>query len=257
MKKIAVLQTCPSWNDVDKNLEALKNLYLQLPTVDFIFLPEMFNTAYVMKAGICAEALEGKTISFLTQMLQGSTTIVGGSLAIKEGENYYNRYVLIGAKGILHSYDKMHLFTPAGEARHYVDGNKNTNVVLNGICLKTLICYDLRFPYCSFNNTIPPFDLLVYAANWPESRIFHWKSLLTARAIENQCYVIGVNRVGTDENGFVYPGCSMMIDFKGDVVFQLDNDVSFQTADLNLDALNSYRKQYPFLPDQKKHTINH
>ncbi|MBK8819478.1 MAG: hypothetical protein IPN49_10445 [Saprospiraceae bacterium] len=157
--------------------------------------------------------------------------------------------ITVDSSGLIHSYDKIHLFSPAGEAKTYSPGNEPSIWVYEKWNIQPLICYDLRFPYLSFVCRQP--HLLIYAANWPEQRIEHWEILLRARAIENACYVIGVNRRGTDENGYVYPGHSLVCDFKGDLLLSMDKYKNFDLIDLDFESMMEYRKKLPFQDDRK------
>ena len=157
--------------------------------------------------------------------------------------------VTVSKEGLIHSYDKIHLFTPAGEKEVYSEGDLTTTFMLKDWKIQPLICYDLRFPYLTFNSN--QVDIIIYSANWPVARVSHWKALLAARAIENQCYVIAVNRTGIDKNGYEYPGASTIIDYSGQILQEMDENEGFITEKIIKSDMTQYRKKLPFLNDRK------
>lgn len=248
---ISIFQTNPKYADVVFNLEKIKAFILQQSsTSDLILLPEMFNTSYIMEPKDVAESINGMTISTLTEFAEKYAVSFIGSIPMIRAGKYYNTAIVVDENGLQFTYDKIHLYTPAGEAEKYTAGKEGKIYTLNnGIKIKPLVCYDLRFPYLSFNKDKEKYDVLIYTANWPTPRIAQWKSLLIARAIENQCYVIGVNRVGNDGNDWVYPGQSVVVNYKGEILSELDNKEQATTLKLDMDEMYDYRSNYPFLGD--------
>ena len=220
---ISLIQTSIFWEDVDKNLEMLEKKINSLSgKTEIVVLPEMFSTGFTMQPEKVAETMDGKTMTWLKNISEKNRLIVTGSIVIKENGKFFNRLIWMQPNGKFYFYDKRHLFAFAGENEKYSAGNKRLIVSVKGWKINLLICYDLRFPVWSrqTKNDIAEFDILIYVANWPEKRINAWTTLLKARAIENQSYVIGVNRVGKDESGNVYNGHSMIVDSFGEVVYE-------------------------------------
>jgi predicted amidohydrolase len=174
--------------------------------------------------------------------------IISGSIPFFHEGKWFNKMIAVDSSGLIHEYDKIHLFSPAGEDKNYTKGDK---ISVWNVCewkVLPLICYDLRFPDVSFVQEMP--DIIIYVANWPESRILHWDALLKARAIENQCYVIGVNRVGTDENGYVYPGHSAVYNYEGKQIYYAESIEICVITTLMKTDLMSYRQKLPFYKDR-------
>ena len=251
---ISIFQTNPKYADAAFNLNRIEELIQQYNVKsNLIVLPEMFNTSYMMEPKEVAETEEGFTVSTLKKLALLYDVTFLGSIPIKRSNQYFNTTIVVDNNGLQHTYDKMHLYTPAGEHEKYSAGQESKIYTIgNGIKIKPLICYDLRFPYLSFNSGEVKYDILLYSANWPAPRINQWKSLLVARAIENQCYVIGVNRVGKDANEWEYPGQSLVVNFKGEVLVELDDQEQVKTVALSLDEMMDYRGKYPFLEDAVK-----
>jgi predicted amidohydrolase len=185
----------------------------------------------------------------MARKAQAGQFILAGSIPVMAGEKMYNRWLAIDETGHRYSYDKTHLFVPGGEGRGYEAGKEVKQFTIQDNVVRPLICYDLRFPYVSFQVPDQQYDVLVYAANWPAPRIEQWKQLLKARAIENQAYVVGVNRVGVDHYGNVYPGASMVVDYMGKVLDEMDENIGLTTVGIDLDAMYQYRIKFPFLKD--------
>jgi omega-amidase len=200
-----------------------------------------------MKTADLAETMNGRTHQIMTDTAIERKCSVGGSIIIKEDNKYFNRFILVDAAGNTHTYDKRHLFTMGMEDKYYAAGNKQTLVSVNGIQLMPLICYDLRFPVWSRNKH--NYDVLIYVANWPKVRQYVWETLLKARAIENQCYVIGVNRTGKDGNNIEYLGGSRIVNARGHVVGNLTSEEDVLNYTLDLEDLYAFRKKFPVLPD--------
>lgn len=248
--RIAICQLDTTWMDQERNLRKISAMAEEVSgRAEMIFLPEMFNTGYVMTPGQIPIQWQDSCIDRLQQIANAGECWIAGSIPYFQEGRWVNRLLVISAQGVQAHYDKSHLFTPAGESAVYAPG-ATSNVFHKGLwCFRPLICYDLRFPYLSFQT--PMADVLFYSANWPSARISHWHALLKARAIENQCYVIGVNRTGTDHNGYTYPGQSTIISYTGDVVCTLSEEESVATAILEKSALEEYRKKLPFSADRK------
>lgn len=253
--KITIFQAYLFWENVEKNLQ---NLSLRLSALrektDLILLPEMFNTGFTTNVEKCAEAMDGMTMRWLYNTAKTFDCVVAGSLIIKEDDQYFNRFVWMSADGSYVYYDKRHLFALAQEDKDFTPGNSRIIFELKGWKICPMICYDLRFPVWS-RNVENGYDLLVYIASWPDKRSAHWRALIPARAIENQAYVIGVNRVGHDGNEVYYSGGSMCISPLGDVVYYKPEDEDLYTFTLNPKDLIKAREQFPFLKDADKFSL--
>ena len=225
---------------------------LQEPT-HVILLPEMFSTGFSMKPAALAENMEGESVQWMKRMAVQKKVILAGSLIIEENGHYYNRLVWMQPDGRYGFYDKRHLFAFAEEDQYYSPGTQRLIASVNGWKINLLVCYDLRFPVwsrqCAEEKEEAEYDVLVYVANWPEKRILAWKTLLRARAIENQCFVIGVNRVGKDGNDIVYSGDSMVIDPLGEILYQKSGEEDASTITLDKEILRQTRQRFPFLKD--------
>lgn len=261
---ITLLQTELYWHDPVANRAMLEEQIAALPqSTDLIVLPEMFTTGFTMDAPAVAEPANLTTFRWLRQMAAQTGAVVTGSYVVWEkgssGTQYANRLIWMQPDGQFDVYDKRHLFRMAGEDGIYTAGQQRIIKTWKGWRICPLICYDLRFPVFSRNvsDTDEPFayDLLLYVANWPAVRRNAWNVLLQARAIENLCYVAGVNRVGTDGNGHAYSGDSALINFKGEVLFQqTDQPVAHQQT-LSLDDLNAFRQAFPANLDADAFTL--
>tara|TARA_B100000809_G_scaffold266826_1_gene331955 strand:- start:38 stop:823 length:786 start_codon:yes stop_codon:yes gene_type:complete len=258
--KVNIIQSELHWENVDQNLEmfAQKIEAISTPT-DIIVLPEMFNTGFSMDSSELAEKMDGKTVAWMKDQAAKSNSVITGSLIIKENGNYYNRLIWAQPDSELYTYDKRHLFRMAGENNHFAAGEKRLVVSYKGWRICPLICYDLRFPVWSRNtddNETPAYDCLIYVANWPAVRKQPWSKLLEARAIENQCYVIGVNRVGEDGKGIAYSGNSVVVNPKGDVISSIpENADTTESVDLSLAELNEFREKFPVSLDGDDFTL--
>lgn len=250
-----LIQTKLHWQDVDANLEMFsgKIQAIQEPT-DLIILPEMFPTGFSMDAATHAEQVEGKAWQWMKETAAEKGCVITGSIITEELGNHYNRLIWMRPDGSYETYDKRHLFRMAKEDEHYTAGTKRLIVDLKGWRVCPLICYDLRFPVWARN--LDEYDLLIYVANWPEVRSAPWKTLLQARAIENLCYLAGVNRVGEDGNGFAHSGDSALIDFKGKVLKTAANDEFVETFTLSKAAMDKFRSKFPAHLDADQFEIN-
>jgi len=221
---------------------------------DIIVLPEMFSTGFSMDAQRLAEPMDGRTMQWMAKQAKETGAVVTGSFIATEKGRFFNRLIWMCPDGNFEQYDKRHLFSPASEHETYSAGKKKLLVELNGWKICPLICYDLRFPVWSRN--VEGYDLLLYVANWPDRRRHHWRSLLLARAIENQCYVVGVNRCGEDGAGLRYSGDSAVVDFGGKVLHETAEAVEeIFTISISREMLLAYRAGLQFLADSDEFEI--
>jgi predicted amidohydrolase len=252
--KITLVQTILSWEDQNLNLQRLSTLLDQILDTDLIVLPEMFTTGFTMNVNVAENFHENMhTLSWMRRIAKEKGAALVGSVSVHERGKYYNRLIWMFPEGHYVIYDKGHTFKLAGEDKHYEQGSERFIIEYNGWKILPLICYDLRFPEWSRNGVSQAgdcnYDLLIYVANWPAVRSYAWKSLLVARAIENVCYVAGVNRVGTDGNGNNYSGDSSLIDPLGEKIWTKENTGGCITLELDYQKLGEIRKRFPFLED--------
>lgn len=261
---ITVIQTNLHWEQKEMNLQMLEKKINSLKEkTEIIVLPEMFSTAFSMKPEVLAETMEGETIDWIKKMAGSKKAIVTGSVIIEEGGHYYNRLIWMLPNGRSGIYDKRHRFAYAGEHQHYTAGAKRLIASVKGWKINLQVCYDLRFPVWSRQKLSalpgpenkPEYDVLIYVANWPERRSNAWKILLQARAIENQCYVVGVNRVGKDGNDIDHSGDSMVIDPMGEILYHKKEEEDIYTLTLDKELLDKVREKYPFWLDADRFTI--
>ncbi|SEB20328.1 nitrilase family protein [Pedobacter hartonius] len=255
--KITIFQAYLFWENVDKNLQ---NISLRLSMgvkekTDLIVLPEMFNTGFSMNAAELAEEMDGKTMTWMAQAAARYECVVTGSLIIKEKDNYFNRMIWMLPSGKHQYYDKRHLFGMGEEDKTYTAGHEEVIVDLKGWKIRLAICYDLRFPVYLRNHDAA-YDILLIIASWPDKRISHWKALIPARAIENQSYVIAVNRVGHDGNELYHSGHSMCIDAYGNTVYYKPEDEDLYTFSINYEEMVKIRQSFPFLKDADDFTLS-
>ena len=260
--KVTIIQSMLHWENGEENLAmfAQKMASISKPT-DVIVLPEMFNTGFSMLSQNMAENMDGKTVVWMKAQAKKSNAVVTGSLIIEENNEYYNRLIWAQPDGIIYTYDKRHLFRMADEHKSFSSGKNRIIISYKGWRICPMICYDLRFPVWSRNSSkseTPAYDVLIFIANWPEVRKMHWIKLLEARAIENQCYVVGVNRIGEDENGFSYSGNSAVINYLGETMVNTPEKVSFEEkVSLSLSDLNDWREKFPLSLDGDEFNIIH
>lgn len=246
---VTLVQSDLAWEDVDANLAAFDVKIEQVvESTDLIVLPEMFSTGFSMDAVNLAEPMEGKTVSWMRTKAAQKKAVVAGSVIIEDQGHFYNRLIWAQPDGCVATYDKKHLFGYAGEDKVYQAGQSRFSLELVGWRIRPFICYDLRFPIWTRNLDLV-YDLAIFSANWPARRSAHWRALLIARAIENQAYVIGVNRVGGDGNGLEHDGHSTVIAPSGDVLFEAGKDEITHTISLDRHHLDAYREQFPFWRD--------
>lgn len=252
--KVTLLQTSLHWHDAPANLA---NIEVQLKGIgtgtDLVILPEMFTTGFTMSPETAAEPQGGPGLQWMIRMAAEKGCVITGSIAVEDKGRYYNRLYWVRPDGSYEMYNKRHLFRMAHEQQHYTAGDQKLVVELKGWKICPLVCYDLRFPVWSRNrlvNNAPEYDLLLYVANWPEARVYPWKQLLIARAIENQCYVAGLNRIGVDGNKYQYSGDSALINPRGEVLSKPNAQEEIcETIELSYAYLEEFRKLFPVMLD--------
>jgi omega-amidase len=255
--KVSLIQAALIWENHAANRTHLEGLIQHInDSTDLIILSEMFTTGFTMKPKQFAEAIENNaTLDWLKKIASQKNCAITGSAPIEENGNYFNRLFFVKANGEVNTYDKRHLFRMGNEHTHYTAGEKRLVVTLNDWKICPQICYDLRFPVWSRNRfqinsetkaVTAEYDILLYVANWPEVRRYPWRQLLIARAIENQCYVIGVNRVGEDGNGIAHSGDSLVINPRGEIIHELPLHTEHSlTATLDMNYLQDFRNAFP------------
>lgn len=242
---VALFQTDLYWEDVTANLSSLEEKIAQLEKpVDVVVLPEMFNSGFTMNTSL-AEPLNLTTTRWMKQVAKQTDALIMGSFAVKEGRDYFNTMLSVFPDGTISAYHKRHLFRMGQEHEVYNAGQSRKVLHWRGWNILGLVCYDLRFPVWSRNIQSDPYDLLIYVANWPARRSTAWKTLLPARAIENQSYVAGVNRVGVDGNNIQYQGDSVVHDFLGEPICMLESASQHKIVTLSKGQLETYRNQFP------------
>ena len=256
--QLSLLQTDLIWENPEANRQQIETQLQALPAgTHLIVLPEMFSTGFSMNPTQLAESMDGENVAWMKRVASDKRCILTGSFMAKEGDQYFNRLLWVLPNGQIGQYDKRHLFAFAGEDQHYTPGNKRLIASVNGWRIHLQICYDLRFPvwarqrstYDEDGNFHPEYDVLIYVANWPERRSEAWKTLLRARAIENQCYVVGVNRIGVDGHGINHSGDSMIISPIGDILHHSADRNELHTLTLDPVMLQETRERLPFLRD--------
>ena len=257
LMRVSIVQSTLVWENPDQNRDHFDQKLASLAGLtDLVVLPEMFSTGFSMQAEKLAEPMDGPNMRWLAEQARTLQAAVTGSFICSEAGQFFNRLIFMRPDGSFDTYDKKHLFTLAGEHEHYTPGKMRLTTEWKGWRICPLICYDLRFPAWSRNHVDDslthdrqPYDLLLYVANWPIRRAHHWRTLLAARAIENQSFTIGVNIFGTDGNGLEYSGDSTVIDFGGQVICQISGQEDVTTTELSLADQQHYRQQLPFLQD--------
>ena len=252
--KIALIQTTLIWENPNENRSLIQykiNAISQY--VDLIVLPEMFTSGFTMNPKNVAETMQGETILWLKDVAKTKNCAITGSLVIEENGNYFNRLVFVFPNGEIQQYDKRHLFTLAGEDKVYTSGTEKLIVTYKDFKICPLVCYDLRFPV--FSRNVEDYDLLIYVANWPKLRINAWDILLKARAVENMSYVIGVNRIGMDDNNHEYVGHSQAIDFLGNHIVEPYETEDIFVVELNKEKMLETRSKLAFLNDKDEFEI--
>jgi predicted amidohydrolase len=247
--KIALIQSVLIWENPTQNRNYFEQkIHSITEKIDLIVLPEMFTSGFTMNPNSVAETLKDETVLWLQTLSKAKNAAITGSLVIQENGNFYNRLVFVLPSGAIQTYDKKHLFTLAGEDKSYTAGTEKLIIEYQGFKICPLICYDLRFPV--FARNTEEYDVLIYVANWPKPRINAWDALLKARAIENMCYTIGVNRIGEDPNQHDYPGHSQAIDCLGNYLIEPQENEGVFIATLNQSTLAATRQKLGFLNDR-------
>lgn len=260
---VTLVQTSLHWQEIDANLEMLNAKLLSVKDTDLIILPEVFTTGFSMDAPELAEEMDcSRAVAWMRQTAAAKSCVVTGSLIIavhsrgsKGKKTFHNRLIWMNPDGTSQYYDKRHLFGFSKEEEVFTAGNEKLIVELKGWKICPLICYDLRFPVWS-RNDINGYDLLLYVANWPERRIYAWKHLLVARAIENQAFVIGVNRTGNDGNDIYHSGDSMVVNALGNILYHRQDEEDIFTMTLNYEDLKKVRETFQFLKDADSFSLN-
>jgi len=248
--RISIIQETIVWADIQTNLQRFGNIMENLVgKTDLVVLPEMFTTGFCTDKLYLAEKMNGETMRFLTNLSQKCQFAITGSYIGAEDGNVYNRAFFIAPNSEISTADKRHLFSMGGEHKYFSKGDKRLIVSYKGFNICLLVCYDVRFPVWS-RNVNNEYDLLIYVANFPQRRIADWDILLRARAIENQSYVCGVNRVGKDELGLEYNGHSVILDAQANVILAFDdNEIAISTAELSKEKLDKFRQKFSVWQD--------
>lgn len=253
--KIALIQTSLTWEDPIENRSHLsQKINGFMDDVDLIVLPEMFSSGFTMNPKNIAETMQGGTVSWLQHMAKAKNCAITGSLVIEEIGSFYNRLVFVFPNGEIKHYDKRHLFTLAGEDKVYTAGTQKLIVDYKGFRICPLVCYDLRFPV--FARNVEKYDVLIYVANWPKPRVNAWDILLKARAVENMCYTIGVNRIGTDEHDHEYVGHSQAVDFLGNYLQEPEETDGVFIVELDKEKMLETRYKLAFLNDRDEFKLS-
>jgi len=277
---ITTIQTDLKWEDKAANLRSLEDKILSIPgSTELVVLPEMFSTGFSMRPEALAERMEGATLAWMRSVAARKRIILTGSVIIEDEGNYFNRLIWMLPNGEYGYYDKRHRFAYAGENEHYTAGHRRLITSVKGWKILPLVCYDLRFPVWSRQTPAPPspvpppgdpapsatsapsgdppleYDILIYVGNWPQRRSLAWKTLLQARAIENQSYVVGLNRVGNDGNNIYHSGDSMIIDPLGEILYHGAEKEDIFTITLQKETLTDIRRRFPFWRDADSFSI--
>lgn len=247
--KIALIQSSLVWENPTANRSYLETQINAITeTIDVVVLPEMFTTGFTMHPDSVAETMKGETVSWMIALAKAKNCAITGSSIINESDQFYNRLLFVFPSGEILYYDKRHLFSLAGEDKIYTSGQEKVIIEYRGFKICPLICYDLRFPV--FSRNVENYDVLLYVANWPKPRVNAWDSLLKARAIENMCYVIGVNRIGFDSNNHEYVGHSQAVDFLGNYLVEPFENEAVKIVTLDKDEMLETRQKLNFLNDK-------
>lgn len=267
----SLIQTNLHWEDSKANLQMLEEKIMGIrEKTEVVVLPEMFTTGFSMQPGLYAETMDGAAFEWMKRISAEKKVVLTGSLMMQEGGEYYNRLIWMLPNGTWGQYDKRHLFANGSEHEHYLPGHKRLIASVKGWKINLQICYDLRFPVWARqslpanakegngqSDKIFEYDVLLYVANWPEPRNHAWKTLLQARAVENQCFAIGVNRVGTDANGLYHSGDSMLVNPMGQPVYQKAHEEDITTITIEREELDEVRRKFPFYKDSDPFMILH
>ncbi len=254
--KIAVIQPDIIWEEKQANLRKMDFLIASLSSeTDIVILPEMFNTGFSMNPESLSEDSGSGTLAWMKNKASEKNSGICGSYIVRENRQYFNRWIFVSPDGEIWTYDKRHLFSPGGEDKLFSKGDRRLVFTFRGVRISANICYDLRFPVWSRNRS--DYDLLINSANWPESRRDVWITLLKARAIENQCYVAGSNRIGTDGTGTKYSGESMIVGPLGETIGLAENNAECTiSGEISMDSLVKFRHKFPVQNDADNFIIN-
>lgn len=244
--KVAILQYNISWKNKQENFTKIKEMLAGLDA-ELVVLPEMFQTGFCVDDKTIAETMEGETVQFLKKESQEMGITFCGSFLCQENSKFYNRFVMVSDGEVVGHYDKVHLFGLGGEGEFIEAGNTKVDIAYGDFKIRPIVCYDLRFPYLSFNDS--EYDLLICVANWPSQRIAHWDTLLRARSIENQVYVIATNRVG-EVDGHFYPGHSSAYKPNGELIIHSHKEELLQ-FEISKEEVAETRAKLPFINDRK------
>ncbi len=252
--KVGFIQYNIKWENVAANLNYLDKLLERInPNLDLLILPEMFNSGFTMNIDQCAESMNGQSIDWMKAVSLNYECAVCGSLIVEENELFYNRFVWVDPDGRIEYYNKKHLFSIATEGDYFQKGDSNNVFKYKDWMICPQICYDLRFP--EWQRGALPFDLLIFVASWPERRIQAWRQLLQARAIENQCFVIGVNRIGEDGKKIRYNGDSLIVNPIGEIIIDAQENEGLFKYEIDHSAIMDIRQKLPFLKDRDQITF--
>ncbi len=258
MLTITTIQSNLHWENKAANLAMFeKKIHSIQEDTEIVVLPEMFSTGFSMTPEPIAETMEGETIQWMKKVAAENNIILTGSVIIEEDGYFFNRLIWMLPNQQYGYYNKRHRFAFAGEDEKYTAGTKRLIASVKGWKINLLVCYDLRFPVWSRQqiHELPEYDVLIYVANWPERRNIAWKTLLVARAIENQCYVVGVNRVGNDGHNIYHSGDSMIVDPLGEILYHNSDEEDIFTIALDKIHLENVREKFPFWKDADRFRI--
>ncbi len=254
--KVVLIQQDLQWEDKVANINLFDTCIKSLSAAaDIIVLPEMFSTGFTMQAEVFAEEMSGRTIQKMQEWAKDSNAVICGSIIIKEDQKFFNRFIWVEPNGKIEKYDKAHLFRMGEEEQHYTRGSEQLLLNYKGWKIAPFVCYDLRFPVWLRRTEKFDFDLMIFVANWPERRSKHWDLLLQARAVENQSYVLAVNRIGNDGKQIYHSGNSAVIDPLGNIVFKLEHEAMVKEIVLSKASLDNYRESFPLGLDTDKFEI--
>lgn len=245
--KITILQRNIEWANPKMNVARADEAINRLPDADLFVLPEMFSTGFCTNPEGVAESADSETLHWMKRKAAERNCAMAGSVAVCEDGKYYNRFYFVHPEGMVQQYDKKHLFTFAGEDKRFTAGTERVIVNFRGVRILLEVCYDLRFPVWARNRG--DYDMILYVASWPTPRVEAWSALLRARAIENQCYVAGVNRMGTDP-ACEYCGGSVVLDPYGKTIAECEwSKESEASAEIDMAILEAFRQKFPVLND--------
>ena len=240
---VSVIQDDLDWQDPESNRKRYDAWFNDMEATDLVVLPEMCSTGFYMEPWHCFETMEGDSVAWMRKRANELNAVVTGSLVMKVDEQFVNRMIWAQPDGELHWYDKKHLFRYGGEHHHFTDGDKRVVMPIGKWRVALFICYDLRFPVFSRNRN--DYDLALFVANWPDARQYAWDTLIRARAIENQAFVIGCNRVGEDPIGNTFSGGSAILDYLGQPLVDCQNLPMIGQFSLSADSLQQFKQDFP------------